>query len=73
MTQYRVKVRAEGILRVEADSPEEAERMAEEAPVAFAGNPLFGEERAAEVRGEVERHSLQPEDQVQRMDVETGG
>lgn len=62
MTQYRVKVRTTGVLRVEADSPEEAERMAREAPVRMAGCKLFDPDTGAETVGEVERTSLQPED-----------
>lgn len=62
MGQYRVKVRTTGVLRVEADSPGEAERMAREAPVRMAGCKLFEADTGAETVGEVERTSIQPED-----------
>lgn len=61
-----------GVLRVEAESEEEAQRMALEAPVRMAGTKVFGLDVAAETVGEVERHTLAPDNVRQRTGLDDG-
>lgn len=60
MTQYRVEVEIRGIVRIEANSPEEAERIGRLAEPTLAGKKIFGPKIASKYVGEVSNHALSP-------------
>lgn len=65
MPTYDVEVTVTGNLRVEAESPEEAEAMAEIAPPRLAGTKVLSPDIEAEAQGEV--HVLDPDNMRHKM------
>lgn len=57
---YRVEVTITGVIRVEADTPEEAEKLARRAKPMLAGKELFGPKVFGKCAGKVENTTLQP-------------
>jgi len=64
---YRIEIKVSGVLRVEAESPEEAERMARSAIPTMHGKHLFGPKVEAKCVGKVEDHNLTPNGVTQVM------
>lgn len=60
MTQYRVEIEISGVVRIEANSPEEAERIGRLAEPMLAGKKIFGPKISSKCAGVVSNHSLSP-------------
>ena len=61
---WRVKVHLEGVIRVEGDTPEAAERVVQERTPMLNDGPVFDRKLYAETLGPVEEHTLDPDNCV---------
>jgi len=62
---YRVKISVDGVLQVEADSPEMAEKIAKLATPTMSGKTVFGASVQTSCVGPVKNVQLHPDNVVQ--------
>jgi len=58
---YRVEVEVKGVLRVEAESAEQAEKMARATTPTLQGKKLFGPKISAKTIGVAEEQKIEPD------------
>lgn len=62
---YRVKINVEGVLQVEAESPEQAAKIARLATPSMQGKTVFGAVVKSECVGQVKSIQIHPDNVVQ--------